>query len=167
MNKMVRAQKISKPVLKVPGIAMALAVALFISGCAGQIDRHGHLFTDVDLQQIQPGMSQDQVRLTLGTPDTRGTLDGDVFYYISSTRKTLPAGRPKVIDRKVVAVYFDRNQTVRDVGHYGLKEGRIIDFADGETPTYGKQLTALEQIFGNIANRRSLIQNAEPSGPGY
>ena len=164
---MIRTQEKGKRVRNGSGIAVAFAMALFLSGCAGQIDRHGHLFTDVDLQQIQPGMSQDQVRLTLGTPDTRGTLDGDVFYYISSTRKTLPAGRPKVIDRKVVAVYFDQNQTVRDVGHYGLKDGKIIDFVDGETPTYGKQLTALEQLFGNIANRRSLLKNAEPSGPGY
>ena len=143
-------------------IAVMFAAALLVSGCAGQIDRHGHLFTDVDLDQIQPGMSQDQVRLTLGTPTTTGTMDGRVFYYISSTRKTLPMGRPKVVDRKIVAVYFDQNQTVREVGHFGLKDGRIIDFASGETPTYGKQLTALEQLFGNIANRRSLIQGADP-----
>ncbi|MEE8307810.1 MAG: outer membrane protein assembly factor BamE, partial [Gammaproteobacteria bacterium] len=140
-------------------VALSMCAAIFLlTGCAGQIDRHGHLFTDVDLGQIQPGMSQDQVRLTLGTPDTKGTLDGDVFYYISSTSKTLPMGRPKVIDRKVVAVYFDSQQSVRQVGHYGLKDGKIIDFIDGETPTYGKKLTALEQIFGNIANRRSLLQ---------
>ncbi|MDA7948299.1 MAG: outer membrane protein assembly factor BamE [Hyphomicrobiaceae bacterium] len=146
-----------------PRLATVFAAALFVTACAGQVDRHGHLFTDVDLEQIQPGMSQDQVRLTLGTPDTTGTLDGQVFYYISSTRKTLPAGRPKVIDRKVVAVYFDQNQTVKEVGRYGLKDGRIISFADGETPTYGKKLTALEQLFGNIANRRSLLKESAPS----
>lgn len=139
--------------------AAVLAGSLLVAACAGQIDHHGHLFTDVDLQQIQPGMSQDQVRLTLGTPDTTGTIDGDVFYYISSIRKTMPAGRPKVIDRKVVAIYFDQNQSVREVGRYGLQDGRIIDFVDGETPTYGRKLTALEQIFGNIANRRSLLQD--------
>ncbi len=140
-------------------VSMILCVAgLLLIGCAGQVDRHGHLFTDVNLQQIQPGMSQDQVRLTLGTPDTKGTLDGDVFYYISSIRKTLPMGRPKVVDRKVVAVYFNQQQTVNQVGHYGLKDGKVIDFIDGETPTYGKKLTALEQLFGNITNRRSLLQ---------
>lgn len=139
-----------------PAIFGAVCVALI--SCAGQIDQHGHLLTDVDLQQIQPGMSQDQVRLTLGTPDTTGTVDGDVFYYISSKRKTLPAGKPKVIDRKIVAVYFDQNQSVKDIGRYGLEDGRIINFVDRETPTYGKKLTALEQLFGNIENRRSLVE---------
>ncbi len=148
------------------GTAIAVAVALFIAGCTGQIDRHGHLFTDVDLQQIQPGMSQDQVRLALGTPDTQGTLNGDVFYYISSTRRTRPMGKPKVIERKIVAVYFDPRQTVREVGHYGLKDGKVIAFAGGETPTFGKKLTALEQLFGNIANRRSLIQGSQADS-GY
>lgn len=140
--------------------ALLFAGCLVLSACAGQIDHHGHLFSDVDLQQIQPGMSQDQVRLTLGTPDTTGAIDGDVFYYISSKRKTLPAGRPKVIDRKIVAVYFDNNQSVKEIGNYSLQDGRIINIVDGETPTYGKKLTALEQLFGNIANRRALIQGS-------
>lgn len=134
------------------------ASVLALAACVGQVDHHGHLFTDVDLQQIQPGMSQDQVRLTLGTPDSTGTLDGDVFYYISSKRKTMPAGRPKVIDRKIVAVYFDKNQSVTDVGRYGLQDGKIISFVEDKTPTYGKKLNALEQLLGNIANRRSLLQ---------
>lgn len=145
-------------ILRSLGSASVYLAALLLVGCAGQIDRHGHLFTDVDLEQIQPGMSQDQVRLTLGTPDTKGTLDGDVFYYISSVRKTMPMGRPKVIDRKIVAIYFNQQQSVREVSHYGLQDGKIIDIISGETPTYGKKLTALEQLFGNIANRRSLLQ---------
>ena len=140
------------------GVSVCFA-ALLLAGCAGQIDRNGHLFTDVDLQQIQPGMSKDQVRLTLGTPDTKGTLNGDVFYYISSIRKTLPMGRPKVIERKIVAIYFNPQQSVREVSNFSLKDGKIIDVISGETPTYGKKLTALEQLFGNISNRRSLIQD--------
>ncbi len=153
-----RPQQAGKTSPPAPVFLALCAAAYLLIGCAGQVDRHGHLFTDVNLQQIQPGMSQDQVRLTLGTPDTKGTLDGDVFYYISSTRKTLPMGRPKVIDRKIVAVYFNEQQAVSQVGHYGLKDGKIIDIIDGETPTYGRKLTALEQLFGNLANRRSLLQ---------
>lgn len=158
-NKIMRQPVLSSRIMRVPG-SIALCIALLLlPGCAGQIDRHGHLFTEVDLQQIQPGMSQDQVRLTLGTPDTKGTLNGDVFYYISSTRKTLPMGRPKVIDRKIVAIYFNEQQTVKSVEHFSLKDGRIINIISGETPTYGKKLSALEQLIGNISNRRAIINN--------
>jgi len=138
--------------------------AVALQACdATRIDRHGHVFTEVDLQQVQQGMTKDQVRLALGTPDTTGTVDGDVFYYISSVQRTRPMGKPTVIDRKVLAVYFDQNETVRQVAHYGLQDGKIFDFIKGETPASGKQLTALEQLLGNIANRRSLLK--QDDGP--
>lgn len=149
-------------------VACALALPLALQGCgATQIDRHGHVFTDVDLKQVQPGMSKDQVRLTLGSPDTTGTVDGDVFYYISSTGRTRPMSRPKIIDRKILAVYFDDNQSVREVANYGLKDGRVFDFIKGTTPTRGRKLSAIQQIFGNIANRQSVVgsQDRPPSAP--
>lgn len=162
-----------KPNKRAPGITLAvlflcgLGLAGLLQGCGvTRIDRHGHVFTDIDLQQVQTGMSKDQVRLTLGTPDTTSSLGGDAFYYISSTRRTRPASRPEVIDRKILAVYFDQQQQVTQLANYGLKDGVVFDFIKGETPSRGKQLTALEQLFGNIANRRSLIGNAdEPNKP--
>lgn len=132
--------------------ALGLAVSLGLAGCAAQIDRHGHVLNDADLQQIQPGMSKDQVRLTLGTPDTTATIGGDIFYYISSTRRTRPASKPKVIDRKVVAVYFDQNESVQQIANYGLKDGRVFDFIKGKTPSQGKDISLLAQIFGNLGN---------------
>ncbi len=131
-----------------------------LQGCgATQIDRHGHIFTDIDLQQIQAGMSKDQVRVVLGTPDTTSAIGGGAYYYVSSTRRTRPASRPKVIDRKILAVYFDEQDSVTQVANYGLKDGIVFDFIKGETPSRGKELTAVEQIFGNITNRRSIIDN--------
>lgn len=132
-----------------------------LSGCAAQVDRHGHVFTEVDLQLVQPGMSKEQVRQMLGSPDTTSTVAGDAFYYISSTRETRPMGKPKVVDRKIVAIYFDNNQAVSEVGNYGIKDGKVFNFAKGETESYGKKLNALQQIFGNIQNRQQVYQ---PSG---
>lgn len=156
---------------RLPLAAMALCAGLagttlLLPGCAGKIDRHGHVFTDADLQQIQTGMSKDQVRLTLGTPDTTGTVGGDVYYYISSTQRTRPMGKPQVIDRKVVAVYFDGQDSVRQVANYGLKDGVIFDFAKGSTPSSGKQLSAIQQLLGNLSNRRELLKGQDDNLPG-
>jgi outer membrane protein assembly factor BamE (lipoprotein component of BamABCDE complex) len=148
-------------------IASGVLATGLLQGCgATRIDKHGHVFTDVDLQQIQTGMSKDQVKLALGTPDTSSTVGGDAYYYISSTRRTRPASRPEVIDRKVLAIYFDQQQSVKQVANYGMKDGVVFDFIKGETPSQGKRLTALEQIFGNIANRRSLLGNDSGQPPG-
>src|SRR5262245_1878578 len=77
------------PVARRAGTACALAgavlLALALAGCAETITKHGHQFQENDLQQISTGMSQEQVRTTLGTPTTTATVgSGTAFYYISS-----------------------------------------------------------------------------------
>ena len=53
-----------------------------------------------------------------------------------------------------MAVYFDGSETVRNVAHYGLKDGIVVNYYKGETPARGKDLTFLEQVFGNISQRQ-------------
>jgi outer membrane protein assembly factor BamE (lipoprotein component of BamABCDE complex) len=82
------------------GLAVVTIAAIWLSGCSQQVTRHGQLFQDNDLQQVSTGMTQDQVKLTLGTPNTTASAGtGKAFYYISSTmvqnsfmslRSTLP-----------------------------------------------------------------------------
>ena len=134
-------------------VALMLGVAL-LSGCGGQVDRHGHVFIDIDLNTLQPGMTKEQVRTVLGSPDTTSTIGGDAYYYISTTTKTVAFLKPKEIDRQVVAVYFDKGQAVQQVAHYGLKDGIVVNYYKGETPARGKDLTFLEQVFGNISQRQ-------------
>ena len=134
-------------------VALLGALAATLAGCGAQIDRHGHVFMDVDLASVQPGMSKDQVASKLGSPDTTSTIGGDAYYYISTTQKSYAFFKPWEIDRKVVAVYFDQRQTVENVSQYGLKDGIVVRYAKDETPARGKDLGVLEQIFGNISQR--------------
>ena len=137
-----------------------------MAGCGAQIDRHGHVFIDVDLDQIQPGMSKEQVKTVLGSPDTTSTIGGDAYYYISTTTKTVAFLKPREIDRQVVAVYFDGTESVRKVAHYGMKDGIVVDYYKGETPARGKDLTFIEQIFGNISNRKMFKDQQQGGGRG-
>jgi outer membrane protein assembly factor BamE (lipoprotein component of BamABCDE complex) len=146
-----------------PVIAMLLGAPSLLTACGAQVDRHGHVFIDIDLNEIQPGWSKEQVQTVLGSPDTTSAIGGDAYYYISSTTKTVAFLKPREIDRQVVAVYFDRNDTVRDVAHYGMKDGIVVDYYKGETPARGKDLTFVEQIFGNLSNRK-MFKDQRPSG---
>jgi outer membrane protein assembly factor BamE (lipoprotein component of BamABCDE complex) len=146
-------------------IALALSAVLTLAGCGAQIDRHGHVFVDVDLSQVQAGMSKDQVKSVLGSPDTTSTIGGDAYYYISTTQKSVAFLKPWEIDRQVVAVYFDGGEKVQQVANYGLKDGIVINYYKGETPARGKDLTVLEQIFGNISNRK-LFKDQRPGAGG-
>lgn len=128
-----------------------LGIALCLSACATDITKHGHVFTDEDLAQVKEGMSRDQVVLALGTPDTKSTVDQNAFYYISSTTKRSVAFlNPEIIDRRVVAIYFDPNSTVSRVANYGLQDGKVIDFVTRETPSRGSEDGLLKEVFRNI-----------------
>ncbi|MCK9912248.1 outer membrane protein assembly factor BamE, partial [Microbacteriaceae bacterium K1510] len=63
-----------------------LGAAVAIAGCDSNVIKHGVQFHEGDLQQIQPGMTQEQVRMNLGTPSTTAVVGtSQAFYYISST----------------------------------------------------------------------------------
>jgi outer membrane protein assembly factor BamE (lipoprotein component of BamABCDE complex) len=152
-----------------PTLAALMLSAALVSGCGGQIDRHGHVFIDVDVQSVQPGMTKQEVQTVLGSPDTTSTIGGDAYYYISTTQKSVAFLKPWEIDRQVVAVYYDGSQNVREVAHYGLRDGIVVNYMKDETPARGKDLGLLEQIFGNLANRGQLKgapRGADPTRPG-
>jgi outer membrane protein assembly factor BamE (lipoprotein component of BamABCDE complex) len=130
---------------------LAIAAILSLSACAADVTKHGHIFNDEDLAQIKSGMSRDQVILALGTPDTKSTVGQEAFYYISTTTQRSAAFlSPSVVDRKVVAVYFDKKDSVQRVAHYGLKDGKVIDFVKAETPSKGSEDSLLKELFRNI-----------------
>lgn len=139
------------------GIVIGAAVlALVLSGCAETIVKHGHQFRDTDLQQINPGMTQEQVRLTLGTPTTTSVLaSGNTFYYISSTEAEKSVLYTRETDRQVVAVYFNQGGSVDRVANYGLKDGKIFDFISSKTPAPGaKDEGLLKSLFRNLGSKQ-------------
>ena len=151
----VRTQTLKRP--SNSGRCVMLAVALVLStGCAETITKHGHQFRETDLQQITPGMSQDQVKLTLGTPTTTSAVaTGNTFYYISSTEAEKSFLSPRETDRQVVAVYFNQGGSVDRVANYGLKDGKVFDFISAKTPAPGsKDEGLLKSLFRNLGSRQ-------------
>jgi outer membrane protein assembly factor BamE (lipoprotein component of BamABCDE complex) len=129
----------------------AVCLAFSLAACAADIAKHGHVLSDEDLAQVKEGMSRDQVILALGTPDTKSTVGQEAFYYISTTTKRSAAFlSPSIVDRRVVAVYFDKKDVVGRVANYGLQDGKIIDYVKRETPSRGSEDGILKELFRNI-----------------
>jgi outer membrane protein assembly factor BamE (lipoprotein component of BamABCDE complex) len=87
------------------------------------------------------------VLIVLGTPSTVATISGEVFYYISQRAEQTSFLPQKETDRRIIAVYFDRNRRVERLADYGLKDGRIFDFVSRTTPSGGKELDYLALAF--------------------
>jgi outer membrane protein assembly factor BamE (lipoprotein component of BamABCDE complex) len=141
------------------GGAAAVAGALLLAGCAGNVIREGHQFQEEDLAQIREGMSKDQVTLALGTPDTKSTVNGGAYYYISQTAVQRAAFMaPEVTDRHIVAIYFNNKDRVEKIANYGMQDGKVVDFVTRETPTFTRDQGLLRELFRNVA--------ASPTMPG-
>jgi outer membrane protein assembly factor BamE (lipoprotein component of BamABCDE complex) len=133
------------------GLRAATAAALIsvaLAACTGEQFQKGYILPPGALEQIPIGASQDQVLIVMGTPSTVATLDGEVFYYISQrAERPVMFMNQKVVDQRVIAIYFDKNRQVRRLANYGLKDGRIFDFVSRTTPTSGQELSYLTPLF--------------------
>ena len=133
------------------GMRSAAAIALVcavLGGCTGEQFQKGYILPPGALEQIPIGASQDQVLIVMGTPSTVATLNGEVFYYISQrSERPIAFMNQRIVDQRVIAIYFDRNRQVQRLANYGLQDGRIFDFISRTTPTSGQELNYLTPLF--------------------
>ena len=132
------------------GAAVGLTLLASVA-CAPVIDNRGYIFDDRLLKTLDKGSSSmDSVRERFGSPTTVTSLNGQAFYYIYSRFVTESYRAPEEVERKVLAIYFNDNKKLRDFALYGLEDGIIVPIVARTTQTQGKELTILEQLFGNL-----------------
>ena len=123
-------------------------VCAVLGACSGEQFQKGYILPPGALEQLPIGASQDQVLIVMGTPSTVATLNGEVFYYISQrSERPVAFMNQKVIDQRVIAIYFDKNRRVQRLANYGLQDGKIFDFVSRTTPTSGQELSYLTPLF--------------------
>jgi outer membrane protein assembly factor BamE (lipoprotein component of BamABCDE complex) len=142
-------------------MAAAAVASFLLAACATSVTKHGHHFQETDVQQIQPGMSQDQVRMALGTPATTAAVGpGNAYYYISSTTSQSSFLTPTEVDRQVVAVYFSRTGSVERVAQYGMKDGKVFDYVSRTTPSVNNNDEGLlKQLFRNLGRGGAIFND--------
>ncbi|MEO1000479.1 MAG: outer membrane protein assembly factor BamE [Pseudomonadota bacterium] len=134
-------------------IATAAASALLLAGCEATYRGHGYAPVAEELAGIQPGIdTQLDVIEQIGRPGGIGLVEDDAWYYVASTVEHMTYQEPKVVDRRIVVVLFDEAGTVEDVRQFGIEDGQVIDLVTRTTPTFGRELTVVQQLLGNILN---------------
>lgn len=143
--------------------AAALVMAAGAASCTPVREYHGFVAEDTEAAaQVQIGVdTKATVMQRLGSPSTTAVLEQTSWYYVSSVQERFAFYRPRTTEREVMVVRFDENDTVSAVDRFGIERGRVIAYDTDETPTRGRELGILEQIFGNIGRSSPLPRSEE------
>ena len=125
--------------------------------CAPVIENNrGYVFDESLLPQLKVGTtSQTDITNPYGSPSTVPTLNGGAYYYISSKFITEAYRAPRETERRVLAIFFDEDKKIRDLGFYTLEDGNVVTLVERTTETQGRELSFLQQIFGNLGRFES------------
>jgi outer membrane protein assembly factor BamE (lipoprotein component of BamABCDE complex) len=153
-------------------IALMSTVGLLIVGACTPLNSYqGFQVVDQSPTDVKPGQdTRATVQAKLGSPTEVATFDKNEWFYISQVSSRTGFYPSKVDKRNVTAISFTKEgDKVASVRNYTLKNGRVIAYNDHETPTRGREMSAIEQILGSISAAGALPPNqVNPNsrGPG-
>lgn len=138
--------------LRALGVGLLLGcAAVTLGGCGNGVQVRGNTPEPEDVAAIQPGLQsrQDVIDL-LGSPSTVSTFEDRKWYYIGQKTQQIAFMKPEVLDRSVLVITFDETGLVENTQTFTLADAQEIEPVDRQTPTEGRDLTLLQQLFGNI-----------------
>lgn len=150
--------------LRLSAAVLAVAAA---TACA-PVQTYSGFATERNNIEIQPPQVGVDTRTTVmqrfGSPSTTAVFDQTAWYYVSATQERVAFYNPRITERQVMVVRFD-GDVVSAVENYGLERGRVVAYNGEETPTRGRELGLLEQLFGNIGRQPPIGREEEEQGP--
>jgi outer membrane protein assembly factor BamE (lipoprotein component of BamABCDE complex) len=145
--------------------AVPFALLALLIACAPVITQRGYLSDPSNEAAIKTGDdTKTSVQSRLGYASITATFGNDSWYYVSATEKQVAFFTPTVLKRQITAIYFDKNNKVTGVRHYGLQDGHVIAFESKETPARGRETTFLQELLK--ATPGSSATNIQETNPG-
>jgi len=142
---------------------MVSVVALgLMAACTPTEQVRGYVPTAETISKLKTGIDNKRkvVRL-VGSPTSVSTFESNTWYYISRHTQQLAFFEEEVLDQQVVAIDFDDTGFVKEVRRYAVNDARVIIPIDQTTPSSGRELGILEQLFGNIGRFANENNTAE------
>lgn len=130
---------------------IAAGVLLLAAGCATQYRNHGYVPLEEDLANVIVGVdTRDSVAESVGTPSTGGLLDDSGYYYVYSRVRHFGMFEPKVVEREVLAITFDKRGVVANIERFGLEDGNVVPLSRRVTSSSVANKSFLRQLLGNL-----------------
>lgn len=146
----VNAEMMRTPIIRMPVLVLA-AVLGVAAGCVSRTSVHGDPIEEQRLSSIVTGThTRSDVAALLGSPSSISPFTEDRWYYISARMEGFAYNPDEEVERQVVVIHFDKQGVVSAVDTLTLEDGRVVNIVERETPSFGEDLSILQQFFGNI-----------------
>jgi outer membrane protein assembly factor BamE (lipoprotein component of BamABCDE complex) len=124
---------------------------LALTACSERIRTHGN-FIDADrFEQVRVGSTtRADVNDLLGSPNSRGMVDNNIWYYVGQRTMQEAFFAPEIVDRQIIAVSFNADGVVTQIRRFDTTDATQIALIERTTPTGGHNLTFLQQMLGNF-----------------
>ena len=95
--------------------------------------------------------------IVLGTPSTVATISGEVFYYISQRTEQTSFLPQEEVNRRIIAIYFDKGRKVQRIADYGMRDGKVFDSVSRTTPSGGEELSYIRYMMRAVRSTDAAI----------
>ena len=127
-----------------------IVVLTALNACTPTQTNRGNIVEDFRMSEVVPGVSTRQnVLKSLGSPTTTAPFDSNTWYYIGQKMEKKGVFDSTVAEERIVVAQFDDSgilQRLEEVNN----DRQNIPTVERTTPTGGNEVTAIEQILGNI-----------------
>ena len=138
------------------GLARLLALLLVVgtvSACAASYRNHGYVPNEEDLANLVFGVdTRATVDDVVGAPSASGLLSEGDYYYVRSRVRELGLRRPEVVERQVLAISFNDDDTIANIERFSLADGMIVPLTRRVTDSSVVNNGFLRQLLGNFGN---------------
>ena len=130
---------------------LAVCGLTVLAACISTYQNHGYAPPESDLENLIVGVdTRATVDDLIGPPSVSGLVgDGD-YYYVRSRKRTRLMLRPKVIEREVLAISFNADDTIANIERFGLEDGQIVPISRRVTDSSVVTNGFLRQLLSNI-----------------
>ncbi len=125
---------------------------LFTAACSSDVFlvHNGNIPSAEKIAQVSVGQTKEEVADILGTPSSVANFDDNTWIYMSSTVKKVAFFRPKIMDRDILTIRFDKQGKVAKIDQLNQKDGKTIDIDTEQTEVEEEDVGFFKKYFGGV-----------------
>jgi outer membrane protein assembly factor BamE (lipoprotein component of BamABCDE complex) len=143
--------------VNIPMRKLIILISILTIDSCSQIEKRGYAFDLSDYQLVKEGLtSQELLIQNMGSPTLVSEIDNkEEWIYFSEDVRKLLFFKPKILNRKIMVVNFDKGGAISKIDNYDLANENSINFANNYTTVKSNKKGFWSQIFGNIGQVRA------------